>query len=94
LSSRGTVIKKVVLDVLKPLEPSIIEMASRLASISHVNNVIITSVEIDRSTESVKISIEGDDIDMDKIKTAIEELGAVIHSVDEVTSAKRKKTLT
>ncbi len=86
-----TVIKKVVLDVLKPLEPSIVDMATEIASVEGIENVNITSIEIDRNTESVKISVEGNDVNIEKIKVVIEKLGGVIHSVDEVTSSKKRK---
>jgi len=89
LEHKTIVIKKLVLDVLKPLDPSIIDMAAEIAGLSGVDSVSITSIEIDRNTESVKVLVEGNDIRLEKVKTAIERLGGVIHSIDEVVSAKR-----
>jgi hypothetical protein len=53
--------------------------------------VSISLAEIDQSTESIKISIDGSDINTDSVRHSLEELGAVIHSVDEVAVAKRPK---
>ena len=88
MEHKTIVIKKLVLDVLKPLDPSIIDMATEIASLSGVDSVSITSIEIDRNTESVKVLVEGNDIRLEKVKTAIERLGGVIHSIDEVVAGR------
>ena len=84
-------IKKLVLDVLKPHEPPIDELASKLASLDGVDHVSISLAEIDQSTESVKIIIDGSDIRIDSVRRTLEELGAAMHSVDEVAVAKKRK---
>lgn len=89
MSDQDSVIKKILLDVLKPHEPSIIEFAAKLVSIDGVNDVNVTSVELDQNTESIKILITGDDVNLEGVKSSIEELGAVIHSVDEVTVTRK-----
>jgi hypothetical protein len=85
------VITKLILDVLKPHEPPIDELASKLASLDGVDHVSISLAEIDQSTESVKIIIDGSDIRIDAVKHSLEELGAAMHSVDEVAVAKKRK---
>jgi len=85
------VIKKLVLDVLKPHEPPIDELASKLASLDGIDHVSISLAEIDQSTESVKIIIDGSDIRIDSVRRSLEELGAAMHSVDEVAVAKKRK---
>ena len=91
MTYQESVIKKIVLDVLKPHEPSIIDFATTLTAINGIDNVNVTLVEIDQDTESVKILVVGNDVDIVGIRKGIEELGAVIHSVDEVTVAKKVK---
>jgi|YelNatPaOPRAMG01_1025707.scaffolds.fasta_scaffold00278_43 hypothetical protein len=83
-------IKKLVLDVLKPREPPIYELAAKLSSCQGVSEVNILLAEIDQTTESIRVSVIGDDIDINSIKKCVEEYGASIHSIDEVTVAKRK----
>ena len=84
-------IKKLVLDVLKPREPPIYELAARLTSCPGVSEVNILLAEIDQNTESIKVSVTGDNIDINVLKKSIEEYGASIHSIDEVTVVRRKK---
>ena len=82
-------IKRLVLDVLKPHAPSIIELAKRLGKADGVLGVNCTLDEVDQETESIKITIEGNAIDFDVLEQAISESGAVIHSVDSVSAGKK-----
>jgi hypothetical protein len=82
---------RIVLDVLKPHEPPIHELASRLVSLQGVDRASVSLAEIDQSTESVKVSIEGTGVAIDSIRKTLEELGAVIHSIDEVSVAKKTR---
>ncbi|WP_456472407.1 DUF211 domain-containing protein [Methanocaldococcus sp.] len=82
-------IRRMVLDILKPHEPKITEMALRITKINGVDGVNITVYEIDKETENVKVTIEGENLDFDKIQEVIEELGGTIHSIDEVVAGKR-----
>lgn len=40
--------------------------------------------EVDKQTETTVVVIEGPSVDVDHVKAAIEDMGASIHSVDEV----------
>ncbi len=84
-----TKIQRLVLDVLKPHRPTITDMAKQLSVLKNVTGVNLTLYEVDQETENIKITIEGNDLDYDKIESAIEELGAVIHSVDEVAAGSK-----
>jgi hypothetical protein len=77
-------VKRLVLDVLKPREPQIYILASRLAEVKGVKDVSISVAEIDQQTETIKLSIEGESINVEDIEQRIEELGASVRSVDEV----------
>jgi len=81
-----TNIKRIVLDVLKPHVPSIIELAERLGSLEGISGVNISLEEVDAETDSIKITIEGTNINYNKIEEVITECGAVIHSVDAVSA--------
>ena len=84
-----TDIKKLVLDVLKPHSPSIIELSRRLSSLHGVLGVNCTIDEVDQETESLKITIEGNAIDYEKVEATVREMGAVIHSIDSVSTGKK-----
>jgi len=81
-----TDIKRIVLDVLKPHTPSIIELAERLGCLEGISGVNISLEEVDADTDSVKITIEGSNISYEKVKKEISDCGAVIHSIDGVSA--------
>ncbi|MDI9642032.1 MAG: DUF211 domain-containing protein [Archaeoglobaceae archaeon] len=82
-------IRRVVLDVLKSHEPSNVFFALKLSEIENVEGVNITLSEIDQETESVKITIVGTNMDYEEIREVIEDLGGVVHSIDEVVAGKK-----
>jgi len=79
-------IKRIILDVLKPHAPSIIEVAENLSCLEGITGVNISLEEVDAETDSIKITIEGSNIDYTAVKKAISECGAVIHSIDGVSA--------
>ena len=81
-----TAIKRIILDVLKPHAPSIIEVAQRLSCLEGISGVNISLEEVDAETDSIKITIEGTNIDFNSVKKEISECGASIHSIDGVSA--------
>jgi len=81
-----TNIKRLVLDVLKPHNPTIIELAEKLGGLEGISGVNISLEEVDKDTDSVKITIEGTNVDYNSINDTICECGAVIHSIDGVSA--------
>ncbi len=81
-------LRRVVLDVLKPHDPSICEVAQRLAELPGVDGVNINIYEVDRKVENAKITIEGTDLDFSIIVSTVEDAGGTIHSIDEAVAGK------
>jgi len=81
-------IRRVVLDTLKPMEPTIIEMAKVLSVVEGVSAVNISIAEIDLKVENAKITIEGENINYIEVEKIIQDMGASIHSIDEVVAGK------
>ncbi|GIX47229.1 MAG: hypothetical protein KatS3mg131_1440 [Candidatus Tectimicrobiota bacterium] len=79
-------IRSLTLDVLKPHEPTIIELAKRLASLEGISAVNIAVLEVDAHTETVKVSIVGPAVDFASVRHTIETFGATIHSIDQVSA--------
>lgn len=82
-------VRRIVLDTLKPHDPSIIEMAERLSDLDGILAVNISIYEMDRKVENAKITIEGDTISFEAVAIIIEELGGAIHSIDEVVAGRK-----
>ncbi len=81
-----TAIRRIILDVLKPHSPSIIEVAERLGELEGITGVTISLEETDAETDSIKITIEGSNINYTNIEKEISECGASIHSIDGVSA--------
>lgn len=81
-------LRRVVIDVLKPLEPSIVTLVQMLADFEGVDGVNISIYEIDRRVENAKLTVEGHNVPYQQIVDVIEENGAAVHSIDEVAAGK------
>ncbi|MEM2143397.1 MAG: DUF211 domain-containing protein [Candidatus Thorarchaeota archaeon] len=82
-------IRRLVLDVLKPHSPMLPDLAVMLARDPRVTGVNITLKEVDQNTESISVTLEGEDLSFDALKTILEDAGAVIHSIDQVLAGRR-----
>ncbi len=81
-------VRRLVLDVLKLHDPSIVSFAIALEQIDGVNAVNCTLVEIDAKTENLKVVLEGINMNYSLISKAINDLHGSIHSIDQVISGK------
>jgi hypothetical protein len=81
-------LRRLVLDVLKPMDPSIEELARMLADIEGVDGVNISIYEIDRRVENAKVTIEGQNLRYGEIVRIIGENGGSVHSIDEVAAGR------
>ena len=77
-------IRRVVLDILKPLEPDSVEFTMLLAETHQGCNVHLVVQEVDKDTETLNVTITATDLDLESIKSAIIDAGASLHSIDEV----------
>jgi uncharacterized protein len=82
-------IRRLVLDVLKPHKPTVVEVSEALSHLNGVEGVNIIINEIDQQVENAKVIVVGISISFDDIKTKLQEFGATIHSIDEVAAGKR-----
>jgi hypothetical protein len=83
-------IRRLVLDVDKAIKrPSLIELAQAIDSCDGVEAFNITVEEIDIETVGMIITVEGENLDYDKIAKAIDNTGAAVHSIDQVAAGSR-----
>ena len=81
-------IKKLVLDVLKLHKPVLTEIALGLSELDGVEGVNIISLTVDRETETIKITLEGN-LDYEAIRKNLTENSCSIHSIDLVCAGSR-----
>lgn len=83
-------IRRLLLDVDKALaRPTLIELAAAIDAVDGVEAVNIVVTEIDIETMDLDVTIEGSDIDYERVVAAIESVGAVVHSLDEIVVGSR-----
>ena len=82
-------VRRLVLDVLKPHNPNNIEVSEKISLVKGVRYVNAISEEVDQDTESIRITIEGSNLDFPELKKIIEDCGGAVHSIDEVTVSKK-----
>ncbi|WJG07682.1 DUF211 domain-containing protein [Aliiglaciecola sp. LCG003] len=85
-----SVIQKIVLDILKPHQPNAADFALAIVEAGIDYKVYLSVIEVDESTESLRVEIQADDINFEQVQTIIKGLGASIHSVDEVHACNLK----
>jgi len=84
-------VKRIVIDVLKPREISLVDLSKALCEVSGTDDVAIVVKEVDANTETISITIEGKNIDFEDITDTIEEYSCAIRSIDEIEVYKAKK---
>ena len=83
-------LRRIVRDIDKAMaRPDILELASAIEQVTGVEAVNVTVTEIDIETVGMDVTVEGEGIDWAALQEAIEETGAVIHSVDQVVLGQR-----
>lgn len=64
-----------MLDVLKPHNPTIVDLARQLASLPGVDGVNVNIYEVDRRVENSKVTVEGEDLNYEILAAVIEDAG-------------------
>ncbi|MCE4599809.1 MAG: DUF211 domain-containing protein [Desulfurococcales archaeon] len=83
-------LRRIVLDILKPIKgPSVIDVGREIGDLPGIEGVNITVKEIDVDTITLSMTIEGNNIDFKRVQEKLEELGCIIHSVDQVITGKK-----
>jgi len=81
-------IRRLILDVLKPHKPNVVEVSEALSNLEGVEGVNIIINEIDQKVENAKVIVAGSSISFEEIQKKLEEFGAIVHSIDEVAAGK------
>lgn len=83
-------IRRVQLDVdWAASGPGIRAVAEAISGVDGVDAGNVTVTEIDLETLGTDVTVEGAEIDLDALVAAIEDTGAVVHSIDELAFGTR-----
>jgi hypothetical protein len=82
-------VRRLVVDVLKPHTPPLLEFTKRLGEIESIDGVSASLIELDNEVQNVKLTFEGEDVDFGSVETHVERLGGTVHSVDQVACGAR-----
>jgi hypothetical protein len=78
-------IRRIVIDAAIPTKGvTIVDVAKELYKVDGVKAVRITVDDVDVDVLGLAIVVEGVDIDYNKLEEALEKVGGVVHSIDEV----------
>lgn len=83
-------IRRLVLDIDKAItRPTLLEIGEAIEKVDGVAGFNITVTEIDIETVGMDVTIEGEQIDYELLVKAIEETGAVVHSIDQLVAGSK-----
>ena len=83
-------VRRLLLDVDKAVSrPELITLAEAIDHVPGVEGANITVTEIDIETVGMDITVEGSEMDHAALIKAIEDTGAVVHSIDQVVIGDR-----
>jgi len=82
-------VRRLVIDILIPHTPSEIDYVERVSELEGVEGATLHVMEVDEQTKTAEMTIEGESILFNDVKTIIEELGGAIHSIDLVSSGSK-----
>ena len=83
-------VRRIALDVDKVIDqPEVLDLALAVEKVPGVAAVNITVTDTDVETVGMDVTVEGNDIDVPALMRAIEKVGAVCHSVDQVVVGER-----
>jgi hypothetical protein len=86
--SMSVAVKRVLMDVLKPRELSIVELAKALGAVDEKGEVEIIVSEVDSKTETLKVTIRGANIDYMLVSKIMDQYGVSIRGIDEINVAR------
>lgn len=83
--NKRIIVRRLVLDVVKPHNPNIVDMAEGLSELKGVKKVDVEVKDYDSTIERLRVILEGYDLDYDDIVKVIRYYGGNVASLDGVT---------
>lgn len=83
-------IRRVLIEALKPRESSLVELSKAVCSVNGVEECEFVVTDVDAKTETIKLTVKGNDIEYDGMSKVLQEQGISIKGVDEISVSKAK----
>ena len=77
-------VKRLVLDSQKPLETPKLDLTLALCSINGIEGVILSVMEVDLNTETIRLLITGQDIRYERVQDVLSNFRSAVRSIDEI----------
>jgi hypothetical protein len=82
-------IRRLVLDVMIPLNVPSSELALKLSRLTGVDGVDVLITEVEHRIEKAKITMEGESISLESVRNVLDKAGASLQGVDRISCGKR-----
>ncbi|ELY46362.1 DUF211 domain-containing protein [Natronorubrum sulfidifaciens] len=82
-------IRRLVLDVLKPHDPNVVTFTTQLGELDGIDAATATVIEVDENVKTLRVTLEGSELDLEAVRAEIEDLSASVHSIDQVACGSR-----
>ena len=77
-------VKRLVIDTQKPLETPKLDLARALCSINGIEEVILSVMEVNLKTETIRLLITGQDILYERVQDVLSNFMSAVRSIDEI----------
>jgi uncharacterized protein len=84
-------IRRVLIEALKARETSLVELSQALCSANGVDECDMAVTDVDAKTETIKLTVRGNNIEYDAILSILQDNGVSVKGVDEVSVSKSKQ---
>jgi len=84
-------IRRILIDVLKPREVSLVEFSTTLCKAGGVEQVDVVVREVDAMTETIRLTLTGPSIRYEEVTKVLKEQGMAVRGIDEITVARPKR---
>jgi hypothetical protein len=82
-------IRRLVMDVMIPLNVPSAELAVKLSKLGGVDGVDVLITEVEHRIEKAKVTMEGENINLDSVRHILDKAGASLQGIDRISCGKR-----
>lgn len=77
-------IRRLVLDILKPLDLSLPYFTQHITEAETIDAATTSLIELDNEIQNTKLTVDGSDLDNDQIDAALSDSGGTVYTIDQV----------